>query len=111
MAGSRPDPAWKLDGKSLLPLLTGKKKSLPERPLFWRSNGKAGDVALREGRWKLVWRRRSAPGSAPALYDLSRDIEEKNDLAGKEPKRLAALLKKVERWESELKDPLWNYGA
>ena len=38
----------------------------------------------------------------PALFDLSQDIDESTDLAGKNPKKLAELKTLYERWTQEL---------
>jgi hypothetical protein len=38
----------------------------------------------------------------PALFDLSQDIGESTDLAGKNPKKLAELKTLYERWAKEL---------
>ena len=35
-AGSKVDPAWKLDGVDLLPYVTGANKGRPHETLFWR---------------------------------------------------------------------------
>jgi hypothetical protein len=38
----------------------------------------------------------------PALFDLSKDIGETTDLAGKNPEKLAELTTLYERWTTEL---------
>ena len=53
-----------------------------------------GTLAIREGKWKLIFgsgsggraKPRSAPGSQPfQLYDLEKDLAETNDLAAAHP--------------------------
>jgi arylsulfatase A-like enzyme len=109
LAGAKVDPAWKLDGISLLPRLTGKTEELPTRPLFWRQGGSKGPRAMREGQWKIVHDRKS--GSPPRLFDLSTDIEESEDLAAEKPEILKAMLAKLNSWESELQEPRWGAGS
>jgi arylsulfatase len=53
-----------------------------------------GARAIREGDWKLV-ARRAGPW---ALYDLSSDRAEVNDLAAADPQRVAAMEKRWDEW-------------
>jgi arylsulfatase A-like enzyme len=62
LAGGKPDPAWKLDGLSLVPLISGNPESFPKRSLHWRTNGKTGPIALRDGDWKLINRNKTGAG-------------------------------------------------
>lgn len=65
-----------LPGKSLLPVLYGQQTEVKrEEPLFWE---RAGNRAVREGKWKLVshW-----PSYAWELYDLENDRGETINLA------------------------------
>jgi hypothetical protein len=87
-----------LDGVSLMPLLTGGK--LAERTLFWHypnysNQGGRPASALREGNWKLI---EHLEDGRVELYDLTKDIGEKNDLAAAEPERAAQLRKKLDDW-------------
>lgn len=110
MSGNKVSEQWKLDGRSFLPLITGEKKSLPERTLHWRQHGSKGSISLREGKWKLIHNRKEA-GAKPELYDLSNDIGESNNLASKNPEVVSQLLEKMKQWEAQLKEPLWGPGA
>ncbi len=111
--GGKVDPKWKLDGRSFLSHLDGKPKTttVPRgpRPLFWRQGGSKGPRAMREGNWKIVHDRKA--GRGPALFDLSKDVGEANDLASKNPDLLNAMLKKLDAWEGELQEPRWGPGA
>lgn len=65
-----------LPGKSLLPVLTGKSETVErEEPIFWE---RAGNRAVRKGKWKIV---STYPGYKWELYDLERDRGETNDLS------------------------------
>lgn len=66
----------KLAGKSLLPVLFGADKEIKRNePLFWE---RAGNRAVRDGKWKLV---SSWPSYNWELYDLETDRGETNNVA------------------------------
>jgi arylsulfatase A-like enzyme len=80
----------KTDGISILPVLAGKGKAKAHESFYWESPDDGGQRAARMGDWKLV----RIGASAPALYNLKKDIGEKLDLADKNPdvvKKLEAL--------------------
>lgn len=106
LAGGKPDPSWKLDGHSLLPLVSGKPESFPSRSLHWRTHGKTGPIALRDGDWKLICRNKKGNGT-PELYNLAQDIAEATNIAEAQPGKLKDLQAKMDAWEATLKDPLW----
>ncbi|WP_435893237.1 sulfatase [Oceaniferula spumae] len=110
MSGAKVQDDWKLDGHSILPLMTGEKESLPERTLHWRQHGSKGSISLRQGKWKLI-HNRGEQGSAPELYDLSKDIGESNNLASQNPDVVKSLGEKMAAWESQMKEPLWGAGS
>lgn len=106
LASGKVDADAKLDGHSLLPLLSGNPDAFPKRTLHWRTNGPKGPVALRDGDWKLILRNKGKP-QAPELYHLGNDISETKNLAAAEPEKLKELRAKQTAWESTLTDPLW----
>lgn len=97
-----------IDGISYLPTLLGEpEKQKKHEYLYCASLEGATSVGVRYGNWKLVKYRTSGKGSKKRpgkkenpdwrLYDLSRDIGEKNNLAGKHPdvvQKIIALLKR-----------------
>jgi arylsulfatase A-like enzyme len=83
LAGAEPDPAYPLDGVSLVDHLF-RGGPVPERDLFWRMRG---ERALRRGDLKYV----RPPGGADRLHDLRADPREQADLAPRRPDDLAAL--------------------
>ncbi|MBL7222261.1 MAG: sulfatase-like hydrolase/transferase [Candidatus Brocadiae bacterium] len=82
-----------LDGVSLAPLLL-EGKPLGKRQLFW--NGRA----MRDGQWKLVLGGRG--GDGVGLYDLSKDIGEKTNLAAQHPERVVAMRAAVAAWDKDV---------
>ena len=99
-----------LDGIDLSPVLF-EQKTLPARPLYWGSlsNNGARSEALRDGPWKLVVQHPKAkPGTFAneqvELFRLDKDLGEENNLAGKEPKRAAAMLKQLKAWYAETQE-------
>ena len=82
-----------LDGADFSNALLGKKTAVRRAPLFWeygrntnafsfpQGKDRSPNVAIREGKWKLLI---NADSSGAELYDLTRDVAEQNDLATKE---------------------------
>ena len=90
VSGARyPASAPPLEGKSLVPVFSG--KGLPERSLFWEHEG---NRAVAMGDWKAVAK---GPGGEWELYNLAVDRVESRDLAEEQPNRLRDL---VRRWEA-----------
>ncbi|MBK1856258.1 sulfatase-like hydrolase/transferase [Verrucomicrobiaceae bacterium 5K15] len=102
--------SWNLDGRSMLPLMTGKAASLPERTLHWRQHGPEGSISLRRGKWKLI-HNRGIEGATPELYDLENDLGESKNVAAQNPELVKSLLSDMKQWESQLQDPLWGPGS
>ncbi len=84
------------DGKSLLPLLTG-KSSAHHSVLYWNSGEPKGEWAVREGNWKAHGFKQKYE-----LYDLARDPSEKTDLAAKRPELAKRMAKRHETWLAEM---------
>ncbi len=76
LAGGAPP---KTDGLSIVPTLLGRDGQKRHEYLYWGGGGKA--QAVRMGKWKAIRSRKQAW----SLYDLSRDLAEKKDVAGANP--------------------------
>lgn len=100
-AGAQIDPAWKLDGANLLPLLEGKDTTAPHDALYWRFGVQ---YAVRQGDWKLV---KPHINDAPKLFNLAKDIGESNDLAMAEPDRVRRLQALWDAWNADNEPPRW----
>lgn len=105
-SGNKTEAEWKLDGTSLLPLFRNPAAPLPSRPLFWRTNGSKGPIAVRDGDWKLINLRDKQPGSLE-LYHLKEDISESRNVAAEQPEKVKELQTLMATWEKELVEPLW----
>jgi len=94
-------PANRLDGLDIVNHITARKPDFA-RTLFWR--GKRGEriwSAVREGDLKYV---RKVEGQTQEwLFDLSKDLAEKNDLSSAQPKELIRMKKLLANWEKEVK--------
>jgi arylsulfatase A-like enzyme len=99
-----PNPERPLDGVNLIPFLAGEKSGVPHDEIFLRMFDK-GAYAVRSGNLKLVIEARD---SAPKLYDLSKDIGEKTNLAASRAADAAALEKKRAGWDAQLIPPVFE---
>ena len=117
LAGLKPEAQpLPLDGKDAWPTIVDGKPS-PHADLL--VNVEANRGAVRSGKWKLIARGKLGPkdGDAPLtaeLYDLSKDPNEKTDLAVTEPDqvaRLSALLQRYARQAVPAKNEGGDEGA
>jgi len=100
LAGGRLPDGHRLDGTSLVNVLTGDKligKQPDHRTLFWAFGKRA---AVRRGEWKLVVGH--LPGGAIGLYNLKSDLGERTNLAVSEPDRVKALQAALSTWRADV---------
>ena len=91
--GINPPQKLILDGHDMMPVLAGGAKS-PRTQMFWQ---RRADKAARVGDWKWV---ESARGNG--LFDLSKDIAERNDLSKSHPVKLAEMKQHFTDWKREM---------
>lgn len=91
LAGMEVAPAWRLEGRDVWPLLTGKGTPPADPVLYWNT-GNARAVV--DGNLKLIVPR--AKAKAAELFDLAADPAEKRNLAAEKPDVAAALRKKLD---------------
>ena len=94
-AGVAADPAYPLDGVSLLPVLRDDQLRF-DRPLHWRMNHR-GQRALRNGDWKYL-----RVDGGDYLFNLAQDERERANLGLREPQRLEALRRAWEAWNESM---------
>ena len=107
VAGAKADT--ECDGVNLLPHLSGDDKAAPHEALYWRFGPQK---AVRQGKWKLVdWRDfETKQDSGWQLYDLEKDLGEKNNLAKADPQIVSELSAAWEQWNKRNIAPLWHGG-
>ena len=94
--GAKPPAKTPFDGKSLLPLLTG--KTTAHHPALYWHNGEAKDEwAIRQGQFKV----HSLKGKN-ALYDLAKDPSETTNLAAKQPDKARELVQLHQKWHQAM---------
>ena len=97
----------KIDGKSLVPLMTGKKAIWPERSFFsyWnrRYPEKYYNVSLQKGNYKLVGHTNyDAKPKDFELFDISVDPYEQNNIVGQHATIAKNLMAELEQHYTEL---------
>ena len=80
LAGAK-SPAG-LDGQSAAPVLLGTGTVKPHEFLYWEFHESGSKQAVRTGDWKAI---RNKLGERLELYDLSKDLGEKDDVAAEHP--------------------------
>ncbi len=109
MAGVKIPTDRPIDGTSFLSIFRGKRLDR-KVPLYWRYDkalSKPFTVAMRQGDYKIV---ADSEMTRFELYNLGSDIAEKNNLAEKERRRLAAMKKTLMKLHAEIdaEGPKWD---
>ena len=121
LAGAKLPKKQPVDGRSWVPLLSG-KQALTDRAVFWHyplylAGGTYNQVVpihgteqnywratpcsvIRKGDWKLI---QFFEDDSVQLYNLKSDIGEETDLSTAEPKRARALLAELKAWQKKTK--------
>jgi arylsulfatase A-like enzyme len=86
----------RFDGVDLVPLIQNGKTE-QQRTIFWRTPNARPMRAVRHGQWKLL-----ADGQAIFLFDLSKDIGERNDLSSVRQDLVTELRQKIVAWEKDV---------
>ncbi|MCC7267228.1 MAG: sulfatase-like hydrolase/transferase [Caulobacteraceae bacterium] len=129
LAGATLPQDREYDGVDLLPFLKGADKAAPHQTLYWRAGV---TYAIRDGDKKMWIANRAPPGVTsndkrnteiapegmvaeigPAgqhvmLYDLTKDIGEKHNIAASNPELVAQLKAKLAKWSDKLGKPQWT---
>ena len=94
-----------VEGISLVPLFTGRpiKRSAP---LGFEHHG---NLALRDGQWKIVSAYRNNQPTQWHLYDMQADRTELNDLAEENPQKLAEMVAQWQVWADRVGVQKWPF--
>jgi arylsulfatase A-like enzyme len=92
-----------LDGVDLVPFLNGKNNGVPHNQLFWRFSARE-ILVIRNGNDKLIRKHGESKGQ---LFDLSKDLREKSDIAGLQPALADHLSLQAKEWAKDLKPPAY----
>lgn len=113
LAGAKPPPKQPLDGQSMVECFTSGGATAPQRDLFWHFPGYLGAGqgswrttpagAIRSGDWKLI---EFFESSKKELYNLRSDVGQVNNLAEKDPQRVAEMHAKLVAWRQTVKAPM-----
>lgn len=93
----------KIDGIDASALLTGKGKSKRNEFIHYTSRGEV--EGIRQGRWKLLIKKKRGKGQGRRellLFDLSEDLGETNNLATENPKMVGKLEQRMLLLDSEI---------
>lgn len=88
------------DGISFLNTLTNNKDQKKHDYLYWEFPAYGGQVAVRKGRWKMIWPDIKKGNKEVLVYDLEKDIQESTDLSAAHPELVEELFEIVKREHS-----------
>lgn len=94
-----------MEGVDLMPLLRGGGLQRAA-PLFFEHHG---NLAMRDGRFKIVSTFRKGQPVRWALYDMWSDRTELKDLAGEQPVRVALMASKWQAWADRVGVRRWPF--
>jgi arylsulfatase A-like enzyme len=101
LAGSDVPDDRIIDGKSILPLMSGEEEATTQHDSFFYYY-KDDIQAVRSGNWKLHIRRRD--DEVVELYDLASDIGEAEDVHDQHPDVVECLLSKIQSCREDIGD-------
>lgn len=76
---------YRSNGLSFYKALTDPSHQQKHDYLYWEFAGYKGQVAVRMGRWKMIWKDIKAGNKAVELYNLENDIKEENNIMSQHP--------------------------
>ncbi|GHB83233.1 sulfatase [Persicitalea jodogahamensis] len=100
----KPMPQVEMDSRSILPVLLGTQKSLPDQPAYWHYPHFSNQLgmpagAYRLGDYKLT---ESYEDGATELYNLKNDLSETHDLSTQLPEKKREMLAQFRDWRKKV---------
>lgn len=89
-----------IDGKNIWPIISGEKGARSPHEIYYYYKGNRLESA-RQGKWKV--RRSGKKSQSVELYDLDNDIAESKNLSQKNPELIETILKKMDKFDKDLK--------
>jgi arylsulfatase A-like enzyme len=105
-AAAKTEPVEKASGINLFPYLASTEKTVGDRTLLWRRDHMT-DLAMRSGNFKWIENRNR---EETTLYDLEKDIGEKNNLADHYPEVVERMRGQYLKWEETAPPPAFKSG-
>lgn len=99
MAGIEKPGSLVLDGFNLLPLLTGKRRDLERKEMFWEFRE---EYAARVGNYK--WIKSETRENHNGFFDLSEDIGEEHDLSEIRTPEFQTVKDRFYQWQKEMEN-------
>ena len=108
ICGAKPPEGIRYDGENLAATLLGKEVKSRGKPIYfrrppdrknWKHTKNLPDLAMRSGKWKFLC---DYDGSRPELYDLTKDLGEKSNLAEKHPELVKLSRAELITWHKGL---------
>jgi len=103
ITGSQLPQGKKIDGVNAINLLTGTGKSKRNEFIHYTSRGEV--EGIRQGNWKLLIKKKRGKSVGKKdilLFDLEKDLEEKNNLASQRPVIVTKLQSRMEQLDAEI---------
>jgi len=100
-------PIQPMEGTSLMPSLKGDPLARTA-PLGFEHHG---NLALRDGRWKIVSAYRNNQPTKWELYDMEADRTELNDLSDTHPEKKRELIEKWQAWADKVGVQPWPFKS
>lgn len=91
---------YKSDGLSFYNTLTNKDKQEEHEYLYWEFSEYKGQVAVRIGKWKMIWKNIKEGNKEIELYDLELDKKEKNNIMNEHPELLKKFFEIIKKEHS-----------
>lgn len=100
LAGAKIPDDRIIDGKNIWPIISGEKGARSPHEIYYYYKGNRLESA-RQGKWKV--RRSGKKSQTVELYDLDNDITESKNLSQKNPELIQTILKKMDKFDKDLK--------